>query len=109
MFLFAPLTSALCEKFGCRRVGFIGGLLTVAGMLASSFAPNLYTLYVTFGMVYGIGTSMCYFPTLRTLPYWFSRQTVGGQNLNGYIKCETDAWIVHFHPLQGWDIAQVVA
>lgn len=73
MFLFAPLTSALCEKYGCRRVGFCGGVLTVIGMLASSFATSLYMLYFTFGIVYGIGTSMCYFPTLRTLPYWFSR------------------------------------
>ena len=76
MFLFAPMTSALCEKYGCRRVGFIGGLLTVVGMLASSFIEEVYLLYFTFGVVYGAGTSMCYFPTLRMLPYWFSRYKI---------------------------------
>ena len=73
MFLFAPMSSVLCERYGCRHVGIAGGLLIAAGMFASSFANHLYILYVTFGIVYGAGTSMCFFPTLRILPFWFSR------------------------------------
>lgn len=74
MFLFAPVTSALCERVGCRVVAFIGGLLGVLGFVLSSFVSDVYRLYVTFGVLWGIGASMNYLPTLRSLPYWFSRR-----------------------------------
>ncbi|EDO39975.1 predicted protein, partial [Nematostella vectensis] len=74
MFLFCPITSALCERVGCRVVAVVGGLLGVLGFLLSSFVKDLYILYVTFGVLWGIGSSMCYLPTLRALPYWFRRR-----------------------------------
>lgn len=74
MFLFAPVTSALCERFGCRIVAFVGGLLGVLGFVLSSFVTDVHRLYVTFGVLWGIGASLSYLPTLRSLPYWFSRR-----------------------------------
>ena len=73
MFLFAPVTSALCERVGCRVVAFVGGLLGILGFVLSSFVSDVHRLYVTFGVLWGIGASMSYLPTLRSLPYWFSR------------------------------------
>lgn len=73
MFLFAPVTSALCERIGCRIVAFLGGLLGILGFVLSSFVSDVYRLYVTFGVLWGVGASMSYLPTLRSLPYWFSR------------------------------------
>ena len=73
MFLFAPVTSALCERIGCRIVAFVGGLLGILGFVLSSFVSDVYRLYVTFGILWGVGASMSYLPTLRSLPYWFSR------------------------------------
>ncbi|KAJ7328161.1 hypothetical protein OS493_025574 [Desmophyllum pertusum] len=74
MFLFAPVTSALCERVGCRVVAFLGGLLGVLGFVLSSFVKDIHRLYLTFGVLWGIGASMSYLPTLRSLPYWFERR-----------------------------------
>lgn len=74
MFLFAPVTSALCERIGCRVVAFIGGLLGVLGFVLSSFVNDIPKLYLTFGLLWGVGASMSYLPTLRSLPYWFERR-----------------------------------
>lgn len=73
MFLFAPVTSAFCERVGCRVVAFVGGLLGVLGFALSSFVNDIPKLYLTFGVLWGIGASMSYLPTLRSLPYWFER------------------------------------
>ncbi|XP_020619487.1 monocarboxylate transporter 10-like [Orbicella faveolata] len=74
MFLFAPVTSALCERVGCRVVAFCGGLLGVLGFVLSSFVKDVHRLYITFGVLWGVGASMSYLPTLRSLPYWFERR-----------------------------------
>ncbi|KAL9964086.1 hypothetical protein ACROYT_G027665 [Oculina patagonica] len=74
MFLFAPVTSALCERVGCRVVAFVGGLLGVLGFVLSSFVKDVHRLYLTFGVLWGVGASMNYLPTLRSLPYWFERR-----------------------------------
>ncbi|XP_029214258.2 monocarboxylate transporter 10-like [Acropora millepora] len=74
MFMFAPVSSALSERVGCRAVAFVGGLLGVLGFVSSSFVTNVHLLYGTFGILWGIGASMSYLPTLRSLPYWFSRR-----------------------------------
>ena len=76
MFLFAPVTSALCERVGCRIVAFIGGLLGVLGFVLSSFVDDVHLLYLTFGVLWGVGASMLYLPTLRSLAYWFERLVV---------------------------------
>lgn len=45
--------SAVIVRIGCRATCIIGGLLMSFGCLLSSFAPNLYTLYFTYGILMG--------------------------------------------------------
>lgn len=85
MFLFAPVTSALCERVGCRVVAFCGGLLGVLGFVLSSFVKDVHRLYITFGVLWGVGASMSYLPTLRSLPYWFERQVISGESLCNFV------------------------
>ena len=85
MFLFAPVTSALCERVGCRVVAFCGGLLGVLGFVLSSFVKDVYRLYVTFGVLWGVGASMSYLPTLRSLPYWFERQVASWESFCNFV------------------------
>ena len=74
MFFFGPLTTSLCERFGCRIVTVIGALFCITGMLLSSFATSLPVLYITYGLTWGTGTSLCYFPTLISLSKYFKRR-----------------------------------
>ena len=73
MFLFAPIASAVCERIGSRLTAIIGGVIAILGFVSSSFVSDLYVLYLTFGLLWGIGASFSYLQTLTTLPFWFYR------------------------------------
>ncbi len=47
------LASIMINRWDCRVVSFIGGLLMSAGILLAAFAHNLYLLVFSFGFVAG--------------------------------------------------------
>jgi len=49
----APLSSALCQRFSCRAVVFVGGIFCSMGMILSYFATSLLHLLFTFGILTG--------------------------------------------------------
>ncbi|RMX40740.1 hypothetical protein pdam_00015936 [Pocillopora damicornis] len=56
MVWFASLLAGyLCDHFGCRITCFMGGLLCIAGLVATSFANSLTLMYFTYSLVYGLG------------------------------------------------------
>ena len=72
-FLFGPVTSALCERFGCRLVGACGALLAALGLLLTSFVDKLYLIALTYSVMWGIGSSLNYAPTMIILGEYLSR------------------------------------
>ena len=52
----APICSALCQRFSCRSVVFIGGILCWLGISLSFFASSPSQLCFTFGVLTGIST-----------------------------------------------------
>lgn len=50
----APISSALCQRFSCRAVVFVGGLFCALGLMLSYFATSLYHLLFTFGILTGL-------------------------------------------------------
>ena len=71
MFFMGPLTTALCDQIGCRVVTCAGGFLSFVGLLTTSFVTNFTLLYFTYGLLWGLGTSFCYFASLVVLPLHF--------------------------------------
>ena len=53
------LYAALVMRLGCRFTTIIGGLLAALGYALSAFAPNIYTLYVTYGVIAGNRVIQC--------------------------------------------------
>ncbi|GBP74217.1 Monocarboxylate transporter 12 [Eumeta japonica] len=49
----APLSSAMCEKYSCRVVVFVGGLFCAAGLALSYFSTTLIHLLLSFGIMTG--------------------------------------------------------
>lgn len=43
------------------------------GLVASSFVTRLYLLFVTYGVLFGIGASLAYITTFRIISLWFDR------------------------------------
>ncbi len=53
----APLFGALSDKFGSGRTIALGALLYVAGLVAMAFADSAVMLYLTAGVLVGLGQS----------------------------------------------------
>lgn len=71
MFFLGPLTTSLCERCGCRIVAITGAVLCIIGCLLSSFVNSVSVLFFTYGIIWGAGSSMCYFPTIIVLSKYF--------------------------------------
>ena len=73
-FLFGPLTSILCDRFGCRRVAFVGALLSVTGLFLTSLVTRLQYMYLTYGLLWGIGSSFSFVPSIVMLGEYFDKR-----------------------------------
>ena len=51
--LSGPIVGALTNRFGCRAVTIAGAALSFVGFFISLFAPNIYFMYFSFGIVAG--------------------------------------------------------
>ncbi|XP_065368220.1 uncharacterized protein Sln [Calliphora vicina] len=69
----APLSSALCQRFSCRTVVFIGGLFCALGMCLSYFATSLVHLLFTFGILTGIGGGLSTTPGIVIVSQYFDK------------------------------------
>merc|ERR1739848_137438 len=69
MFFLSPLATVLTDWYGFRRVGIIGSVVATLGMFLSSFAVehSPAMLMLTFGLMFGGGTSFAYAPSLGIL------------------------------------------
>jgi MFS family permease len=65
--------SILYRRFGCRRVVMCGGVIASFGCFLSYFATKIQHLYLTYGLLNGIGMGLAYTPTLSVLPDYFDR------------------------------------
>lgn len=85
MYLFAPLSTFLSEKFGCRKVVMFAGILSGISLAASSFAKGLLPMYFSYGLAWGLGTSCGLFPSLVMLTKYFRQRLsfVNGVALSG--------------------------
>ncbi|KAM5289140.1 monocarboxylate transporter 3 [Ctenodactylus gundi] len=69
-----PVSSILVTRFGCRPVMLAGGLLASAGMILASFATRLVELYLTAGVLTGLGLALNFQPSLVMLGLYFERR-----------------------------------
>ncbi|KAJ3607660.1 hypothetical protein NHX12_024711 [Muraenolepis orangiensis] len=72
--LCAPLGSAVASRWSSRVSVVSGGLLSSFGLLLSSFCSSLEGLYLTLGVLTGVGFALCYTPTIATVGCYFRRR-----------------------------------
>ncbi|XP_074900598.1 monocarboxylate transporter 6 [Buteo buteo] len=68
-----PLCSILVKRFGCRFAVMLGGLLSGVGMVSSSFCKSISQLYLTAGLITGLGSCFSFQAGVTALGYYFVR------------------------------------
>uniref|UniRef100_A0A1B6C2J0 Major facilitator superfamily (MFS) profile domain-containing protein n=1 Tax=Clastoptera arizonana TaxID=38151 RepID=A0A1B6C2J0_9HEMI len=72
--LSGPVASFLTDRYGCRKVCIVGGILSAAGFIVSSFTNSMELLFLTFGVIAGFGLSLCYVAAVVIVAYYFDRR-----------------------------------
>ena len=62
-FLISPVATQLCESYSPQMVTILGGIISIAGLLAASFATTDYGMFLSYSVVWGAGSSLCYAST----------------------------------------------
>lgn len=84
--LTAGLGGYLQSRFGPRTIAMTAGVLYGGGVALSSLVPNLTTLYLTYGVIGGIGLGFGYIVPLTVLTGWFpdKRGQITGLAVTGF-------------------------
>ncbi|XP_046550192.1 monocarboxylate transporter 10-like [Haliotis rubra] len=72
-FLMCMFASIVSDRLGIRKTAMFGGFLGFLGLLASAFVNQLQLLYLTYGILLGIGSSCSYAPSLVILGHYFRK------------------------------------
>jgi len=67
-------SGAMVERFGWRIVTMLGSVISAGGFLASSFTTDIYLLYVTYGVLTGIGNGLMYVTSMVTVQHYFEKK-----------------------------------
>ncbi|KAK1123806.1 hypothetical protein K0M31_008496 [Melipona bicolor] len=68
-----PLSSILSTKYSYKTVTIIGGAFAAGGMIFSYFASSVSYLYVSYGLMVGIGAGLTFPPTVYIVTSYFER------------------------------------
>lgn len=70
----APLSTVLSNRFGHRLVVMAGGLLISLGMITASFSQRVYHMYISIGVISGLGYCFSFLPTVTILSQYFDKR-----------------------------------
>ncbi|XP_070837759.1 monocarboxylate transporter 4-like [Chaetodon trifascialis] len=69
-----PLCSVLVNCFGCRPVMMVGGLFASLGMILASFSTSIIHIFLSTGVITGLGLALNFQPSLIMLNRYFSEK-----------------------------------
>ncbi|KAL8992270.1 MAG: hypothetical protein Q9169_007230 [Polycauliona sp. 2 TL-2023] len=72
--LVAPLVTLLARKYGTRTPMYAGVIALAGGFVAASFASEAWHLYLSQGVLVGVGVGFIYIPSIAILSQWFSKK-----------------------------------
>ncbi|KAG5322981.1 MOT10 protein, partial [Pseudoatta argentina] len=73
-FFLSPVAGILTDKFGIQTTTFVGGAIASVGLLLSSLlTAKVELLFLTYGVMYGLGASLAYTPSLAILGHYFKK------------------------------------
>ncbi|KAJ6654931.1 hypothetical protein lerEdw1_006402 [Lerista edwardsae] len=70
----SPVGSALSARYGTRPVVMVGGLLAGLGLLGASFSTTVTHLYLSIGLVTGMGWALVFTPSMAAVSCYFEKR-----------------------------------
>ena len=79
-FVLGTLGGILADRFGPRLVCSAGMVLIALGLLVTSWASALWMVYISYGLLVGLGIAFVYTPSIASVQPWFTlrRGLAGG-------------------------------
>ncbi|KAL1916219.1 uncharacterized protein VTP21DRAFT_5836 [Calcarisporiella thermophila] len=74
LFSMGPFVAPLVTIIGVRWTMAIGTMLSTLGLLLASFSTQYWQLFLTQGVLFGIGSSISFFPPVTITQQWFKRR-----------------------------------
>ncbi|KYO28205.1 monocarboxylate transporter 9 [Alligator mississippiensis] len=72
--LASPICSICVSSFGTRPVTIFSGFMVAGGLMMSSFAPNIYYLFFSYGIIVGLGCGLLYTATVTITCHYFDKR-----------------------------------
>lgn len=69
----SPLATICVRKYGTRATLSIGILLETLGLLCASWATQIWHLFLTQGLAFGLGMGFLFVASVSIVPQWFSK------------------------------------
>ncbi|KAL6423291.1 hypothetical protein ACFW04_010149 [Cataglyphis niger] len=101
--LSGPIMSALVDRYGCRNMTIIGGLISGLGFILSIFSNTIEVMYLTFGVIAGLGLGLCYVTAVVSIAFWFDKKRTLAVGLGA---CGTGIGTFVYAPMTTYFIAE---
>ncbi|XP_029665836.1 uncharacterized protein LOC115237123 [Formica exsecta] len=101
--LSGPIMSALVDRYGCRNMTIIGGLVSGLGFILSIFSNTIEVMYLTFGVIAGLGLGLCYVTAVVSIAFWFDKKRTLAVGLGA---CGTGIGTFVYAPMTTYFIAE---
>jgi hypothetical protein len=101
--LSGPIGSSLVDRYGCRTMTIIGGIVSGIGFTLSAFVNSIGLMYTTFGVIAGLGLGLCYVTAVVSIAYWFDKKRALATGLGA---CGTGAGTVVYAPMTQYFIEE---
>eukprot|EP00092_Neocalanus_flemingeri_P015389 GFUD01016653.1.p1 GENE.GFUD01016653.1~~GFUD01016653.1.p1 ORF type:complete len:482 (+),score=112.50 GFUD01016653.1:255-1700(+) len=98
-FASGPLASLLTNRLGWRLTTVIGSVLASAGFALSAVVPNVFCLYMTAGVLIGLGLGIIYLPRVDCITQYFDKKR---PFVTGIAICGSGIGTFLFAPLTEW-------
>ncbi|CAK1547409.1 unnamed protein product [Leptosia nina] len=72
--LSGPVMSALVDRYGCRSMTILGGLISTLGFVLASVSNSIEFMMLTFGVIAGLGLGLVYVTAVVSIAYWFEKK-----------------------------------
>lgn len=70
----APVVTVVARAFGIKSCMYAGALFLLAGFVAASFSDQIWHLYLSQGVLVGMGVGFVYVPSIPVISQWFDRK-----------------------------------